>query len=83
MTGQIRVGACWRPWGIDTLATVRRLTPGGATIAYDHAPEVEHTLQTRELASWGRFVARSDFARTKRHAVIAAMQAEEEADEAA
>lgn len=66
-------GTCWRPWGIDTLATVVDRDPGSVTVRYAHDPEHTVTLSRREYDAWGREVRRTEFERGKTERAIAAL----------
>lgn len=66
-------GTCWRPWSIDTLATVVDRTPVSVDLRYDHDPEHTVTLSRREYDSWGREVRRTEFERGKSERAIAAL----------
>ncbi len=48
----------FRPWNLDSLATIVKATPMALTIRYDHAPEQTYVLQRRDADIIGRVVYR-------------------------
>lgn len=55
------VGARYRPWGVDSMASIVSSDRYGktATIVYDHDPKQRHTFDYRELDKIGRVVPSS------------------------
>jgi len=74
-------GTCWRPWGVDALATVVARDPRSVTIRYDHAPKVTHTLTRGEYSAMGREVNRPEYERGKRRDLEALDRLHEKLDE--
>ncbi len=56
------VERAFRPWNVDSLATIiRKNADGSLVIAYDHEPERHHHLSKREAGVIGREVTRANF----------------------